>query len=776
MTSPTLEPFDGPPPPAPRPIAKTLSSRPRQHVQLPMPQQPPQQPPQYHPQHQQQQQHPSQHPQQTKRAQEHYDSSLDFFSSLEGTLSGLSHQSSMSSPVSSSLAPSTQSKQPTQLPAFPSSDYSVFARTSTINKATLVSYSAQQPSGKNVSSALDDASTPPVSLFTTTAPMTPFDFSASRASATAAAASVTPATLSEPTSSVTFQRKNRDSHPFQPSSSSISVPAPTSAGDLKPTLSTSSSMPSEWALATPTARISLTSSSVLTPLPSKAPPKIPARILNTPQNPIPLPSQSSGSRSYLTPQASKQSQQPSSRRSASSHIPQDSLAQDLRLQEAALDPMPQPAQRKSHALPPPPPPSQVSTSSLPVAEVTPSPWEDDEDFYRPAPPPPPPSQMTAAPSRKPSPIPPTTHAQPQPQPQSQSQSQAQAQPQPQPQAQSQQKQRKKQHQQQQQQPSDKALKQAPPSPLSPKELRQGVANGSSPSSTSVASTSDSITPYPPPPPLILYSDDQITISSLHLTIHAFYFPLNTPLTISLLSITDVETLPAHGDAENSGGMAGWLKYKNWGMSALSDIWWARDPQRSVTGAFMTSTMPSKSSGAGDKENAPPVHVVVRVKGEWLRKGFGVQDERGVKVLQDAWKSVKENEVGLKPLKSARGESGHDHEGNLAANKLMGDGANGGGGSEKRRWLNYQNTWTAYPFADDSPQFLAQQQRRGGSAVSVVGGLGSTLASKAMRYHQPLRPRKSASSSSGGVAVLGEDESCGDDPLFIDNDLNIHEEI
>ena len=122
---------------------------------------------------------------------------------------------------------------------------------------------------------------------------------------------------------------------------------------------------------------------------------------------------------------------------------------------------------------------------------------------------------------------------------------------------------------------------------------------------------------------------------------------------------------AENEGGNSGGMAGWLKYKNWGVSALSDIWWARDPRQTTSatttssgGSLLTSTLGAAAAAVtvavplsrySNKENtAPLVHVVVRVEGEWLRKGFGVEHERGVKILKDAWKNVKESELGLRP--------------------------------------------------------------------------------------------------------------------------------
>ncbi|KAF9904480.1 hypothetical protein EC991_002640 [Linnemannia zychae] len=248
----------------------------------------------------------------------------------------------------------------------------------------------------------------------------------------------------------------------------------------------------------------------------------------------------------------------------------------------------------------------------------------------------------------------------------------------------------------------------------------------------------------------------------------------------------METLPTSGGSQTGGGngssggggVTSWLKYKNWGVgTALTDIWWARDYKPSATTATGAGAASSRSA---DKENTPPlVYVVVRVEGEWLRKGFGVQQEMGVKVLKDAWKNVKESERGLRPLRPATMGMEEDDDGLMIekpsggpgqsvsvssgglANPMLGDGS-----AEKRRWLNYQNTWTAYPYADDSPQFLAQQQRRGATT------------SKAPRYIASLRPKTATAvgTAGGQAAYLGPEESCGDEPLFIDNDLNIHEEI
>ncbi|KAH7046314.1 hypothetical protein BKA57DRAFT_73778 [Linnemannia elongata] len=506
-----------------------------------------------------------------------------------------------------------------------------------------------------------------------------------------------------------------------------------------------------------------------------------------------------------------QEQQPTSRSSVSISMPQSPPLPAVGSRHVSR-------QDTNHSPPAPPfvPPPVQAPSQFPS-----SPWDDDDDdFYQAAIPPPPVVIPTAkaasrkvvepvvqAPPKQAAPLkqtmtepqqqqqelqqkPPLQQQQPKQSKQdyqkldhSKLKQPAHQPPQPQPEPQSQPK-------QEQPQAPVQTRKQTP-KPLAPEhdkalDAKHGHGTSSAPPLSPSALSPDSLfmARYPPPPPSILYSDDQITVSSLHLTIHSFYFPLNTPVTIPLLTITEMDTLPTEGQngcgnggGSSGGGVAGWLKYKNWGVStALTDIWWARDYKPSgnaVTGA-------GASSRSADKENTPPlVYVVVRVEGEWLRKGFGVQQEQGVKVLKDAWKNVKENERGLRPLRPTTVGMDEDDDGlmiekpaggqslsNQSGGRIAAGGLNAGGdsGSEKRRWLNYQNTWTAYPFADDSPQFLAQQQRRGAT-------------SKAPRYHQQqtsLRPKPSG--AGGGHMYLGPEESCGDEPLFIDNDLNIHEEI
>ncbi|KAF9586645.1 hypothetical protein BGW38_000378 [Lunasporangiospora selenospora] len=157
--------------------------------------------------------------------------------------------------------------------------------------------------------------------------------------------------------------------------------------------------------------------------------------------------------------------------------------------------------------------------------------------------------------------------------------------------------------------------------------------------------------YPPLPPSILYSDDLMTVSSLHLTIHSFYFPLNTPLTIPLLSITNLETHAP--SAENGSSAAGaWSKYKSWGRVALSDIWWARDPK---PGDPQESQDNRSSRGStGDSAKEPVMYIVVRVEGEWLRKGFGIQSEPGVTILKEAWATVRESRLGHCTLRPTDG--------------------------------------------------------------------------------------------------------------------------
>ncbi|KAG0343971.1 hypothetical protein BG004_004854, partial [Podila humilis] len=396
-------------------------------------------------------------------------------------------------------------------------------------------------------------------------------------------------------------------------------------------------------------------------------------------------------------------------------------------------------------------------------------------------------------------------------------------------------------------------------------MSQSSSSSPSPSPSSPSSDIDPnlMTRYPPRPPLILYSDDNITVSSLHLTIHAFYFPLNTPVTIPLLSITEIDILNpnenyAGSSSSSSSGAMSWLKYKNWGVPSISDIWWARDQSRqapasalanamseakaavmagtltaaaaAMLGASPSTTTNTTATAAATIPKAKDVlQVVVRVEGEWLRKGFGVQQERGATLLKEAWKTVKESELGLRSLRPAEpplgvanqrmmenttfeddeDEDDDDFAGIRIEKTDRGGGRGGGGkgvatssssyggiGAEKRQWMSYHqnNTWTAYPYADDSPQFLSQHhhhhyQRRGGNSSSLPSslselGLGGGLAKvKARldphhyaRYQHRMQQQQQQQDASGNNSKyhLGPDESCGDDPLFIDNDLNIHE--
>ncbi|KAG0032204.1 hypothetical protein BGZ81_011459 [Podila clonocystis] len=342
-------------------------------------------------------------------------------------------------------------------------------------------------------------------------------------------------------------------------------------------------------------------------------------------------------------------------------------------------------------------------------------------------------------------------------------------------------------------PQKKQQQQPPPTPTpKPNEPPQEKPTSAPQSPTDSDFESTLMTGYPPPPPLILYSDDNITVSSLHLTIHAFYFPLNTPVTIPLLSITEVDTQLPEESGGYSGGAMSWLKYKNWGVPSISDIWWARDQSRQAPAsvlanavaeakaAMMAGTASSPSSTGTNTPKAKDVlQVIVRVEGEWLRKGFGVQNERGVTVLKEAWKTVKESELGIRSLRPAVPPLSQDTDGfeededdfegfQIESKEQVGKEPLQGAGAEKRRWLNYhQNTWTAYPYADDSPQFLSQQRRGNAGSVSGAGGVKARLDP---HHYARLQHRKQQEQ------LTGPAESCGDDPLFIDNDLNIHEGI
>ncbi|KAG0332710.1 hypothetical protein BG000_009801 [Podila horticola] len=273
-----------------------------------------------------------------------------------------------------------------------------------------------------------------------------------------------------------------------------------------------------------------------------------------------------------------------------------------------------------------------------------------------------------------------------------------------------------------------------------------------------------MTGYPPPPPLILYSDDNITV--------------------------DTQTPEESGG--NSGGAMSWLKYKNWSVPSISDVWWARDQSRQAPASVLANAMAEakaammagtfstpSSTGANTTRAKDVLQVIVRVEGEWLRKGFGVQNERGVTVLKEAWKTVKESELGLRSLRPAVPPLSQDPDGfeededdfegfQIENKKQVGKEPLQGAGAEKRRWLNYhQNTWTAYPYADDSPQFLSQQRRGNTGSVSGTGGAKARLDP---HHYARLQHRKQQEQ------LTGPTESCGDDPLFIDNDLNIHEGI
>ncbi|KAG0214053.1 hypothetical protein BGX28_002919 [Mortierella sp. GBA30] len=708
-------------------------------------------------QYQQQQQ------QQPALQQSHLDSSLDFFSSLENSLPSSSSRSFTRSSSSSAFA---QLSSPLPLPGFPSlaADYSSMGRGNSYTRTAPSQRTSQ--SNTNVATSLEPV--PPSS-----APLSPVY----GPPGLAGTLDNTNSPLNTSVSSTGQQRRkcnNLAKSPF-PSASLTATTSFVSGSPSGQGSRTFLSAPSTSSDSMPAVSVPHTGTTSPVPAPSPDPasfsvftspkvtvaPKPPVRILQSPQHsPQQLTGYASGRRGDSLVQSQRQ-------------IPQQSISSRRVVPPSA----PQTT----------PPPHAVSlTPALP--QMPRSPWEDEGDFYQsadltnilsdaiptPAPissPAPSPIPSASVPVTYPSPVPVPSLAIPPtvapvappplapvqavpPLPTSREPTKASLRPQPSPPKSP----RvlddppQKQHQPAQ---SPKARKQSPP-PLSPnpeKQARQekqqhGQRRQNEPPKSPTMSPSvltPALTKYPPPPPLILYSDDQITVSSLHLTIHSFYFPLNTPVTIPLLSITEVEALPAE-DGGNSGGMASWLKYKNWGVAALSDIWWARDPRRatpgggilsSTLGAAAAAVVPMPAPRSGNKENtAPLVHVVVRVEGEWLRKGFGVEHERGVKILKDAWKNVKESELGLRPLRPATvGPSVNEEGDGLAVEKPLNEGSssggsNGGGSSEKRRWLSYQNTWTAYPFADDSPQFLAQQQRRG---AGMVGGIGSTLSSKAPRH-------------------------------------------
>ncbi|KAF8948878.1 hypothetical protein BGZ47_001612 [Haplosporangium gracile] len=733
-----------------RPVAKAAPARERQLPQHKQQQQQQQQtlPP---PLQRQSQTH-QQLLQQQQQQQQHHDSSLDFFSSLDSLSPTRSTSSSSRTSPSASFA-HLGSNAP--LPSFPSipAAYSAFGRNITARKTAPVRKPSQ--SSNTTSSTIKDTGSPLEAVSSSSAPLSALADVFVSIKGSELRPSSSPATSN---TSSTGSRKKSDA--------TISMSASiTSSKSSASTLASSAISPAGQAVSkTPSRSTSSSNMSSATSSPSASPslapvtappkpaPKMPARILNFPQHPTltPLPTQNTSAR--IDPIAPPQF--PSS--------PWDDDDDDF--YQAAIPPSPVTA------------PTVKAASRKVVEPVVQAPSKHTAPLKQTATEHQQPQQQQQPPQRQQQLKQPKQDYQKQDHPKLKQPAHQPPQSQPQPQSQP---------KQEQQQAPAKARNQAskPLAPEHDKALDAKHEHGTSsapPSPSALSPDSLFMARYPPPPPSILYSDDQITVSSLHLTIHSFYFPLNTPVTIPLLTITEMDTLPSenqvgggNGGGSSGGGVTSWLKYKNWGVStALTDIWWARDYKPSETAA----TGAGASSRSADKENTPPlVYVVVRVEGEWLRKGFGVQQEQGVKVLKDAWKNVKENERGLRPLRPATMGMEEDDGGFMIerppddqslSNQSGGRIAVGGdSGAEKRRWLNYQNTWTAYPFADDSPQFLAQQQRR-----------GATL--KAPRYHQQqlfLRSKVTAAAGGGNV-YLGPEESCGDEPLFIDNDLNIHEEI
>ncbi|KAI8363160.1 hypothetical protein B0O80DRAFT_432870 [Mortierella sp. GBAus27b] len=210
-------------------------------------------------------------------------------------------------------------------------------------------------------------------------------------------------------------------------------------------------------------------------------------------------------------------------------------------------------------------------------------------------------------------------------------------------------------------------------------------------------------------------------------------------------------------------MTKWLNYKNWGMAAaLSDIWWASDPRRNASsGAFTPSSMIPSALRPGGNGTPPSTYVVVRVKGEWLRKGFGVQEERAVKILKEACHKVKDSELGVRPQD---GVEGNDDD----YSKTVGLGSGQSTNGEKRLQAKNNNTWTTYPFPADSP--LAQQQRRAAS-----GGVEPETLSKVTRYHQKY-PQRLQPPTAMRTADLGDFESCGEEALFVDHEGACHVKI
>ncbi|KAG0222968.1 hypothetical protein BGW41_005777 [Actinomortierella wolfii] len=222
------------------------------------------------------------------------------------------------------------------------------------------------------------------------------------------------------------------------------------------------------------------------------------------------------------------------------------------------------------------------------------------------------------------------------------------------------------------------------------------------------SSSPPVIGYPPPPPAILYSDDKITVSSLHLTIHSFYLPMHQPLTIELRTIQSIVTVAEQGGSSSTGSALSWQNYYQtrglalpekinlWpllgvspggsislggggggngigisGNSSLSSLgslgsqFLLATKKRATSGGHpilshsSTQFQPPPGASPSTSQAPPHLQVIIQVAGDRFRKGFAVQHARGVEILKRAWRHVKESEQGLRPLHPARGLSFDD---------------------------------------------------------------------------------------------------------------------
>ncbi|CAG8717363.1 1708_t:CDS:2 [Ambispora leptoticha] len=107
----------------------------------------------------------------------------------------------------------------------------------------------------------------------------------------------------------------------------------------------------------------------------------------------------------------------------------------------------------------------------------------------------------------------------------------------------------------------------------------------------------------------LYEDKFFIVTSTHLIIKKFYFPLGTSKSIPLTEITSVVT-----DEECP---LRWWQLKSWGMP-LNNVWFALDFRRDIKWI------------RGNK-----ITCIVTVRHDSIKKGFSFESRRGVDILRNA---------------------------------------------------------------------------------------------------------------------------------------------